>query len=593
MDVFAEIRALVLEELAAMTACGALPAGCAPDPAPDPMSASEEGARAITLEPPKSAAHGDMACNAALVLAKQAGIPPRDLAQHLGHRLTKDARIAGFEVAGPGFLNLRLADDVWRRVLAAALNQGQGFGRSDADAGKSVNVEFVSANPTGPLHIGHMRGAVFGDVLANLLAFTGHRVIREYYVNDGGAQVDVLARSVYLRYLEARGHAVLFEEGTYPGDYLIPLGQALSDQVGDAYVGKSEEAWLEAVRTFAVAQMMELIRADLALLGVRMDRFFSERALYESGQIEAALKALAQRDLIYEGHLELPRGKAPAHWAPRKQTLFRSTAYGDDIDRPVRKSDGQWAYFASDIAYHYDKIQRGYAALINVFGADHGGYVKRMQAVVSALSDRQTPLDVKITQLVKLWKGGKPFKMSKRAGHFITLRQMVEQAGTDVARFVMLTRRNDAPLDFDFDKVRETSRENPVFYVQYAHARVCAILRKAEAKGENVSAAVLAQADLSALEHPEDLALMRKLAEWPRLVKVAARVHEPHRIPFYLYELAGAFHAHYKRGDADPALRFLQEAPQAGRARLALACGVSVVIASGLGILGVQPAQEM
>ena len=430
---------------------------------------------------------------------------------------------------------------------------------------------------------------MFGDALASLLAFSGHEVTREYYINDGGAQVDVLARSVYLRYLEAHGQEVAFEDGTYPGDYLIAVGEALKDKVGDAYVGKGEQVWLEDVRNFATEAMMDLIRADLASLGVKMDHFYSEKSLYGTGRIEAAIADLDAKGLIYRGTLEPPKGKQPEDWEPREQMLFRSTAHGDDVDRPIQKSDGAWTYFAPDIAYHYDKVSRGFDALIDVFGADHGGYVKRMKAAVSALSDGRVPLDIKLTQLVKLWQNGEPFKMSKRAGTFVTLADVVEMVGADVTRFVMLTRKNDAPLDFDLDKVREQSKDNPVFYVQYAHARICSVQRKAAEAGLTSEAA-----DLSQLTHEAELALAAKLAEWPRLIEIAARAHEPHRVAFYLYDLASEFHALWNKGNAETSLRFLQEGdPAATAAKLALIGAVQVVISNGLAILGVTPVEEM
>jgi arginyl-tRNA synthetase len=460
--------------------------------------------------------------------------------------------------------------------------------------GRRVNVEYVSANPTGPLHVGHTRGAVFGDALASLLQFAGYEVTREYYINDGGAQVDVLARSVYLRYLEALGQTVAFEDGTYPGDYLIPVGEKLAAEKGDIWVDQPESVWLTEVRNFATDEMMALIREDLAALGVEMDVFFSEKSLYGTGRIEAAIEDLSGKGLIYEGVLEPPKGKTPEDWEPREQTLFRSTTHGDDVDRPIKKSDGQWTYFAPDIAYHYDKITRGFDALIDIFGADHGGYVKRMKAAVSALSDGKVPLDIKLTQLVRLFKNGEPFKMSKRAGNFVTLRDVVDQVGADVTRFVMLTRKNDAPLDFDFDKVLEQSRENPVFYVQYAHARVMSVLRRAAEAGIEAGDDALAGADLARVAHEAELGLARKLAEWPRLVEIAARTNEPHRVAFYLYDLAGDFHALWNRGNDLPELRFLQEDDiAASQAKMALARAVSVVISAGLGILGVTPAQEM
>ncbi|SFS57212.1 arginyl-tRNA synthetase [Sulfitobacter marinus] len=579
MNLFADIRTHVLSTLDALVADGFLPAGLSFD--------------AIAVEPPRDAAHGDMATNAAMVLAKPAGMKPRDIAEKLAEKLAEDPRITSAEVAGPGFLNLRLAPSVWQGVVSAILAEGTDFGRGDLGTGKRVNVEYVSANPTGPLHVGHTRGAVFGDALASLLDFAGFDVTREYYINDGGAQVDVLARSVYLRYLEAHGQEVAFPDGTYPGDYLIAVGEALKAKVGDAYIGKDEDVWLEDVRSFATEAMMDLIRADLASLGVKMDVFFSEKSLYGTGLIEAAIEDLKSKGLIYEGVLEPPKGKLPEDWEPREQTLFKSTAHGDDVDRPVMKSDGGWTYFAPDIAYHYDKVQRGFDMLIDVFGADHGGYVKRMKAAVSALSGGTVPLDIKLTQLVKLFKDGKEFKMSKRAGTFVTLRDVVDQVGPDVTRFVMLTRKNDAMLDFDFAKVLEQSRENPVFYVQYAHARVNSVLRKANEAGVATDMAALQAADLSLLDHEAELKLAGKLAEWPRLVETAARSNEPHRIAFYLYELAGDFHGLWNRGNDVPSLRFLQDDAAVSQSKIALAKAAAIVIASGLGILGVTPAEEM
>ncbi|MEM8730558.1 MAG: arginine--tRNA ligase [Pseudomonadota bacterium] len=580
MNLFADIRAVVIEALEAMVADGALPQGLSFDN--------------VAVEPPRDAAHGDMATNAAMVLAKPAKMKPRDIAEALGPRLAADARIVSADVAGPGFLNLRLEASVWQSVFSSVLAQGPDYGRSEMGRGKRVNVEYVSANPTGPLHVGHTRGAVFGDALASLLDFAGYEVTREYYINDGGAQVDVLARSVYLRYLEAHGEAVEFPDGTYPGDYLIEVGQALKDKVGDAYVGKGEQFWLTDVREFATDAMIELIKQDLAALGVEMDVFYSEKSLYGTGRIEAALEDLADKGLIYDGVLEPPKGKTPEDWEPREQTLFKSTEHGDDVDRPVKKSDGSWTYFAPDIAYHYDKITRGYDALIDVFGADHGGYVKRMKAAVSALSDGKVPLDIKLTQLVRLFKNGEPFKMSKRAGTFVTLRDVVERVGPDVTRFVMLTRKNDAPLDFDFDKVLEQSRDNPVFYVQYSHARVQSVLRRAAEAGIACDMETLTKADVSVLDHEAEIGIARKLAEWPRLLEIAARTNEPHRVAFYLYELAGDFHALWNKGNDTPGLRFLQEDdPATSQSKLALALAVAVVISAGLGILGVTPVDEM
>ena len=580
MNLFAEIRSLVIDSLQQMQAQGDLPDGLSFD--------------AVTVEPPRDAAHGDMATNAAMVLAKPSSCKPRDIAQRLATLLSADPRLASVEVAGPGFLNLRLASTLWADVLRAILADPAGYGRATVGAGIKVNVEYVSANPTGPLHVGHTRGAVFGDALASMLDFAGYDVTREYYINDGGAQVDVLARSVYLRYLEAHGQEVAFEDGTYPGDYLIAVGQALKEKVGDSYLGKGEQFWLEDVREFSTLAMMELIREDLLALGVKMDLFYSEKSLYGTGLIEAAIEDLKSKGLIYQGVLEPPKGKKPEDWEPREQTLFRSTDHGDDVDRPVQKSDGSWTYFAPDIAYHYDKVQRGFDQLIDVFGADHGGYVKRMKAAVSALSNDKTSLDIKLTQLVKLFKNGAPFKMSKRAGTFVTLRDLVDQVGADATRFVMLTRKNDAPLDFDFDKVMEQTKENPVFYVQYAHARICSVMRKAQLAGVAVEDAVLQAADLAGLTDAAELTLAAKLAEFPRLIEIAARSNEPHRIAFYLYDLASEFHALWNKGNEQPELRFLQEGNLAtSQAKIALIRATAVVISNGLGILGVQPAQEM
>ncbi len=571
MNLFADMRDRVLAILADMQEAGELPQGLA--------------LSNVAVEPPRDPAHGDMATNAAMVLAKPAGLKPREIAEALARRLGEDGTVESAAVAGPGFLNLRLAAPVWGALLTRVTGASD-FGRSAMGKGARVNVEFVSANPTGPLHVGHTRGAVVGDALASLLDFAGYEVTREYYVNDGGAQVDVLARSVYLRYLQAHGREVAFEEGTYPGDYLIAVGEALKAKAGDAYLDAGEETWLSEIRDFATAAMMDMIRADLAALGVEMDHFFSERALYGTGRIEEALRALDGRGLIYSGTLEPPKGKLPEDWEPREQTLFRSSAHGDDVDRPVRKSDGSWTYFAPDIAYHWDKIDRGYELLIDVFGADHGGYVKRMKAAVSALSDGRVPLDVKLCQLVRLYKAGEPFKMSKRAGNFVTLRDVVEEVGPDVTRFVMLTRKNDAPLDFDFDKAVEQSKDNPVFYVQYAHARIRSVMRKAEAMG--------VEPGVPALDDPAEIEVAKKVAEWPRIVETAARVHEPHRIAFYLYDLAQAFHALWNKGNEDPTLRFLNESdPKATATKIPLPLAVSVVISAGLGILGVTPAEEM
>jgi arginyl-tRNA synthetase len=580
MNLFAEIKILVLENLNVLVTEGVLPAGL--------------NYANVAVEPPRDALHGDMATNAAMVLAKPAGIKPRDIAEALAVKLAQDPRVQTADVAGPGFLNLRLDPALWFGIVTEALAKGVDFGRSTMGEGRKVNVEFVSANPTGPLHVGHTRGAVFGDALAGLLDFAGYDVTREYYINDGGAQVDVLARSAYERYREANGLEPEIVEGLYPGDYLIPVGEALKAKYGDSLIDQPESVWLEDLREFATEMMMDLIRSDLKALGVTMDVFFSEKSLYGTGKIEAALDNLDAKGLIYEGVLAPPKGKLPEGWEAREQPLFKSTEHGDDVDRPVKKSDGGWTYFAPDIAYHFDKIERGYDELIDVLGADHGGYVKRMKAAVSALSDSKVPLDIKLCQLVKLYKNGEPFKMSKRAGTFVLLSDVVEQVGADVTRFIMLTRKNDAPLDFDFAKALEQSKDNPVFYVQYAHARVNSVLTKAGEAGLDTGDETLASADLTMLTHPAELSLAQKLAEWPRLLEIAAKTNEPHRIAFYLYELASEFHALQHLGKIEPEMRFIQaDNPRQSLARIALIRAVAVAIAAGLGILGVTPAKEM
>jgi len=582
MNLFFEIRANVIAALEQMQADGALPEG---------LSFAN-----VAVESPRYPAHGDMATNAAIVLAKPAHQKPRDIAETLATHLVANDRIISAEVAFPGFLNLRLTDTSWQDVLGQILASGTDFGRSTMGAGQTVNVEFVSANPTGPLHVGHCRGAVFGDALAGLLEYAGYDVTREYWINDAGAQVDVLARSAYERYREANGLDFAVKEGLYPGDYLVPVGHALKEVYGDSMIDKPESDWLIPFRDFTIDEMMKQIREDLGLLGVTMDVWTSERSYYDSGKIEQTLEELKEMGLIYRGVLEPPKGKAPPEdWEPREQMLFKATEYGDDVDRPVQKSDGGWTYFAPDLAYHYDKVNRGFDVIIDVFGADHGGYVKRMKAIVASLDrENRVAFDIKLCQMVKLFKNGEPYKMSKRAGTFITLRDVIDQVGLDVTRFVMLTRRNDASLDFDFDKVLEQSRDNPVFYVQYAHARVMSVIRRAADAGIAADDATLTSADLSGLTHKAELDVAKKLAEWPRLVETAARTHEPHRIAFYLYELAGEFHGLWNRGNEEPALRFLQEDDAAtSQSKMALARTVSVVISAGLGILGVTPAQEM
>ncbi len=512
---------------------------------------------------------------------------------------TGDYRGRGFTIAAarPGFLNIRLAPEVWHAQLRAILRAGAGFGDSPVGGGERVNVEFVSANPTGPMHVGHGRGAVVGDALASLLAKAGFRVEREYYVNDAGAQVDILARSTHLRYREALGEAVgPIPEGFYPGEYLIETGRELAARDGRKWLARPEAKWLGPVRDFAIERMMALIRGDLAALGVRHDLFVSERALVEKGAIDRSLAALEARGLIYTGVLDAPKGKLPDDWEPRAQTLFRATRFGDDVDRPLKKSDGSWTYFAADIAYHHDKFRRGFANLIDLWGADHGGYVKRMQAAVRAVTEDRAALDVKLCQLVHLSDKGVPVRMSKRAGAFVTLREVIDEVGRDVFRFIMLTRRNDQTLEFDFAKVTEQSRDNPVFYVQYAHARAASVMRHAAElfPDDDLSDAALAEAPLGRLADPVELALIRQLAGWPRLVESAAEAHEPHRIAFYLQEVAAQFHTLWNKGKDEATLRFLLAAdPGLTRARLALVRGVAIVIASGLVVFGVEPVEEM
>ena len=556
----------------------------------------------ITAEPPRDPGHGDISTNAALVLAKGAKMKPRELAEMLAERLGDHAGVISAEVAGAGFINLRLDDGFWRAQLAGVLDSGTAYGDSDIgkDAGK-VNVEFVSANPTGPLHIGHGRGAVFGDVLVSLLEKAGFDVSREYYINDAGkgGQIEALARSVYHRYREALGEDPgEMAEGLYPGDYLIPVGQAIAERDGKKWLSEPEAKWMEHCANVGSDAMMALIREDLEALSIHFaeEEFISERGLQADGKVDEALKWLEQKELIYTGVLEPPRGKVPEDWEPRPQTLFRATDFGDDVDRPLKKADGSWTYFAADIAYHLDKSHRGFEIMIDVWGADHGGYVKRMKAAVAAITEGKGELDVKICQLVNLSEGGKPVRMSKRAGDFVTLREVVDRVGKDVVRFIMLTRRNDAPLDFDLEKVTEQSRDNPVFYVQYAHARAHSIFRHAhrEFPGIDISPHNLAKGPLERLTRDDEIALIKLLTTWPRQVESAAETHEPHRIAFFLLELAAAFHGLWNKGNDDASLRFLVPGDEAlTAARLALVRGVQLVIASGLAVLGVEPVEEL
>jgi arginyl-tRNA synthetase len=557
----------------------------------------------VVVEPPRDAAHGDMATNAAMVLAKEARAKPRDLAEQIAARLRADDLIASVDVAGPGFINLTLKASAWSDALRTVLREGASYGRSTIGAAEKVNVEYVSANPTGPMHVGHCRGAVFGDALASLLAFAGYDVTREYYINDAGAQVDVLARSAFLRYREALGeHIGEIPEGLYPGDYLMPVGQALAAEYGDGLLAMSEGQWLPTVRAKAIAMMMAKIKGDLAALNIEHDVFFSERSLIETGnnRVTETIDYLRSKGDIYEGRLPPPKGGPVEDYEDREQTLFRATAFGDDVDRPLIKSDGSYTYFASDIAYHRDKFERGFANLIDVFGADHGGYIKRMQAAVKAISAGKAILDVKVVQLVRLLRNGEPVKMSKRSGDFVTLREVVDEVGRDAVRFMMLFRKNDAVLDFDLAKVREQSKDNPVFYVQYGHARGHSVFRNAREavpdlpEEAGARAAFLADAAVERLTDPAELDLLRRLALYPRMMEAAATAHEPHRIAFYLYDLASEFHALWTRGRDLPYLRFIiTNDAEITKARLAMVQGVVSVLASGLAVLGVHAPDEM
>jgi arginyl-tRNA synthetase len=583
MDGFKYFLSEVTRALRELMAAGVLPQG---------LDLSRVG-----VEPPRDPSHGDISTNAAMVLAKPAGRKPIEIATALVERLAQHPEVTEAVIAGPGFINLRIADRFWQARLGDILSAGVDYGASTMGAGEAVNVEYVSANPTGPLHLAHARGAVVGDALASLLDKVGYKVTREYYINDAGGQVDVLARSTYLRYGEALGEMIdAIPEGLYPGDYLKAVGAALAARDGKKWLGKPESEWLAPIRQFAIDEMMKLIREDLAALGIHQDVFSSERALVDSGGVERAVGALQERGLIYIGVLEPPKGKTPDDWEPRPQTLFRASQFGDDVDRPLKKSDGSWTYFANDIANHYDKYRRGFATMIDIWGADHGGYIKRMTAAVTAITGGKGALDVKICQLVKLLRDGQQVKMSKRAGTFVTLAEVVEEVGRDVVRFIMLTRKNDAPLDFDLVKVQEQSRDNPVFYVQYAHARAHSVLRHAAAEfpGIGLDAESLAKAPVQRLTDSGELGLIRLMAGWPRLIESAAEAHEPHRIAFYLYDLAAAFHGLWNKGKDEASLRFLMpDDTELTAARLAMVRAFAFVIAAGLGIFGVKPVEEM
>jgi arginyl-tRNA synthetase len=580
MNIFAEFQAQVLAAVDALQKDGKLPLV---------LDTSK-----LAAEPPRDISHGDVATNVAMVLAKSAGLNPRALAEMLIEKLKLVPDVASLSIAGPGFINATLKADVWPRVLSAVLQQKENFGSSNFGQQRKVNVEYVSANPTGPLHVGHCRGAVFGDALAALLEVTGHLVTREYYINDAGAQVDTLARSAHLRYLEALGDDIgEIPAGLYPGDYLKPVGQALAKEFGGALKGKPEAEWLEPVRARAIAMMLDLIREDLLALNIKQEVFFSENSLHTSGAVADAFTLLEKAGHIFKGRLDKPKGEVPEDWEDREQTLFRTTAFGDDVDRPLKKSDGDYTYFASDVAYSKNKIDRGFDELVYVLGADHGGYVKRLEAVAAALSgNKKIDVVVRLCQLVKLFRNGEPVRMSKRSGEFVTLREVVDEVGSDVVRFMMLMRKNEAPLEFDFAKVTEQSKDNPVFYVQYAHARICSVLRKGAEQG--ITPQVKELADFDQLTDESEIGLIRKIAAYPRHLEAAAAAHEPHRISFYLHDLASDFHALWNKGKEAPQLRFIVEGDERlSTTRLAFLAAIRYCLANGLGILGLRPVEDM
>jgi len=580
MDIFADFAARVATALTKLY----------------PEAPADLVARAV-VEPPRDPAHGELSSNAAMVVSKTLGKSPRDVAAALASHFKSDPDVTAVDVAGPGFLNFRLADSVWHRLLKSVADEGAAYGKADIGKGEKVNVEYVSANPTGPMHVGHTRGAVFGDALASLLAYVGYDVTREYYINDAGGQIDVLARSAFLRYREALGETVEIPSGYYPGDYLKPVGETLAGAYGRKLLDMPEAEWMPKIKGVTLEMMLQLIRDDLAELGVTHEVFFSERTLHgQGGDIDLTLDWLRQQGLVYQGRLDRPKGAVDEDWEDREQTLFRATKYGDDVDRPLIKSDGSYTYFAADIAYHRNKYLRGFRHMINVLGADHSGYVSRLKAAVKAVSDNQADMDVKIMQLVRLMKNGEPFKMSKRSGDLVLLSDVVEEVGRDATRFMLLYRRNEQSLDFDFALVKEQTRDNPVFYVQYAHARTHSVFATAasEMPGADFGAKALASAKLEVLSTPADLELIKVLAQWPRSVAAAAIAHEPHRIAFYLYELAAAFHAFWAKGKDDRGLRFVNpQDPTVTSARLALVSAVRQVLVNGLTVLGVSAPDEL